>query len=301
MHVQKTSLIWQNGEFIPWEKATTHVLTHGLHYGSGIFEGIRFYATESGPAIFRLQCHMERFLYSAAALKMTLPFSLKMLSEAIVKLVRETGLSEGYIRPIAYYNADIVGVHPKGAKTDVAIACWPWGKYLPKGKIAVKTSSFMRIHPKSTICDAKISGHYVNSILALQEISNTPYQEVLLLDADGYVAEGSAANVFIVKDNTLFTPTKGSILPGITRETVLELAKEYQIDAIEKKITLEEVYNADEAFFCGTAVEINPFHSVDDKPIGKGETGPITEQITSLYHDAVRGKLPRFDHYLCAI
>ncbi len=296
--METPSPIWQNGHFVPWDQATVHVLTHGLHYGSGVFEGIRAYQTDKGTAIFRLTDHIERFLYSASVLKMTLPYSAAQLIDATCELVRQIKLDACYIRPIAFYGADKLGIYPKTVPIEVAIAAFPWGKYLPADNLAVKTSRYIRIHPRSTVTDAKISGHYINSILALQEIINTDYSDVLLLDADGNVAEGSGANVFIVKDNALLTPPSETILPGLTRQTVFDLAKQYNITAKETVLTLDDMYNADEAFFCGTAAEITPFHRLDDRTISNGETGQLTSTIMSLYSDTVHGKLPEFSQYL---
>lgn len=290
--------LWHNGRFVDWEQANTHVLTHGLHYGAGVFEGIRAYPTDQGSAIFRLDDHFKRFAYSASVLKMTLPYSTAELIDATCELCRRGQITSGYIRPVAFYGAGTLGVHPKKNPVDVAIAILPWGKYLPAGKLAVKTSNYIRIHPRSTITDAKISGHYVNSILALQEIDSTDYHEILLLDANGNVAESSSSNIFIVKDNVLFTPPAETILPGITRKTVFTIAEKNKLTAKEKLLTLDDIYSADEAFFCGTAVEITPFHSLDDKSIGNGETGPITNQMISIYQDMVHGKLPEFKNYL---
>ena len=293
-----SSTVWYNGEFLPWDKAQIHLATHGLHYGSGVFEGIRVYETPISPAVFRLTDHMKRFFYSANALKMTLDYSLDALIEATLELLRRTQLTQGYIRPVAFYNADSLGVNPKGAKPSVAIMCFDWGKYFAKSALALKTSDFIRIHPKSTIVDAKINGHYVNSIMASQQVDATPYDDALLLDFEGNVAECSAANIFIIKDNALLTPAPGSILPGITRQTVLEdIAPLCGLTAKETTITLDDIYTADEAFVCGTAIEVAPVRSLDDKIIGQG-TSPVGEKIAALYHDMACGKLAKFERHL---
>ena len=296
--MEETDYIWKNGTMLPWESATTHVLTHTLHYGGGVFEGLRVYDTERGPAIFRLPEHIERLFYSASALQMQIPFSQKEIVDACIKVVRENKLQKGYVRPIAYYGYGKMGVNPKGAAVDVAIACWPWGAYLPHDMIEVKVSSFIRIHPKTTVADAKISGHYVNSILAVLELSGTKYHEALFLDFNGNVAEGPGENLFVVKNGAIFTPQLGTILPGITRATVMELARSLGFRITETNLTLSDVYTSDEAFFTGTAAEVTPIRSVNDMVIGKGEVGPLTSGIRKLFFDVVHGRIKEFEKFV---
>jgi branched-chain amino acid aminotransferase len=295
--MDKTQYIWHNGKIVPWEQAQVHVLTHTLHYGAGAFEGLRAYETDRGPAIFRLNEHIERLFYSTGAIKMTIPYTQEQLAAATVELFKVNKLPDGYIRPLVYYGAGVMGLNPRNSPVEVAIACWPWGKYLGD-LIDVKSSSYIRIHPKSTVADAKICGHYVNSILAVQELRDTKYHEALFLDADGYVAEGPGENIFLVSGKQLVTPRLGSILAGITRATVIELAKAQGIRVVQRNVSLDECYEAEELFFTGTAAEVTPIRSLNDHPIGEGKVGPITEQLQRLYRDLVTGKLAKYDHYL---
>lgn len=290
--------IWKNGEFIKWEDCTTHVISHTLHYGGGAFEGIRCYQTERGTAVFRLKEHMERLHYSSKAIGMTLNYSVDDLCEATLSLLKKTRLAQGYIRPLAFYGTGQMGLRPGKASKELIIAAWPWGAYLPHETVDVKISSYIRIHPKSTIADAKICGHYVNSILSVLELNGTNYHEALLLDSEGYIAEGPGENFFIVKDETVYTPARGTILPGITRDTIFKLSEKYNYPVVEKKITPEEAFNADEAFFTGTAAEITPIQSIDDKQIGKGGVGPITAKFRDGYLDVVYGRDESFDRFL---
>lgn len=296
--MQTTEKIWHNGQFVPWADAKIHVLTHTLHYGGGAFEGIRFYKTNKGSAIFRLHDHIERLFYSASVLNMTIPYPYEEIIAAIKELVRINGLEAGYVRPIVFYGYGKMGVNPIGNPVDLAIACWPWGAYLPHDSIDIKVSSYMRIHPDSTAIDAKLCGHYVNSILASLEIQGTHYHEALLLDNQGNIAEGVGENFFLAKEGTLYTPNLGDILPGITRATVLELAEQLGLTAVEADITLYEAYQAEEAFFTGTAAEITAIRSINDKKIGKEKLGPITATIKQAYLDVVHGKNPEMMHYL---
>lgn len=289
----ETQYIWKNNQIIPWHAAQMHVLTHGLHYGSAVFEGIRCYATQNGPAIFKLKEHMERFIYSAQQLGMQLPYSLDELCEAIKFTIHKNGLEESYIRPLAYYGYGSMKVVPTpNLPVEVIIACWPWEDYLGTTAVDIVVSPYIRIHPQSTQADAKISGHYVNSILAGLALKNTHYHEALLLDFEGYVAEGSAENIFIVKKNQIMTPAIGSILVGITRNTVIQIAQSLGIDVIECKLTPEDILTADEAFFSGTAVEITPIRSLNNQAIASGALGPITRLIQSHYHKIVHAVLP---------
>jgi branched-chain amino acid aminotransferase len=293
--MDESEVIWQNGEFIPWHSAQTHVLAHGLHYGAAVFEGIRCYKTPDGPAVFKLREHMERFFYSAKQLGMVLPYTLDELCQACIDTLNKNNCEEAYIRPLAYYGYGSMRVTPTDdLPVEVIIACWSWGEYLAASEIDVATSSFIRVHPKSTVADAKISGHYVNSIQAGLAIKNTRYQEALLLDSDSYVAEGSASNIFIVKGNVLSTTKEGTILPGITRATIIDIAKDHGLSVEEKRFTVDEIHAADEAFFCGTAVEVAAIRSLDDQLIGDGKTRPITEKIKQAYSDVIHGNNPEF-------
>ena len=299
--MQETKVIWMNGKFVPWKDAKIHILTHTLHYGGGAFEGIRFYETSEGPAIFRLNDHIERLLYSTSVLKMNLPYSQDDIINAVKELVRQNELPAGYIRPIAYFGYGKMGVNPVGSPSELAIACWPWGAYLPHEAVDIKTSSYIRIHRQSTKVDAKLCGHYLNGILATLELQGTHYHEALFLDDQDFISEGVGENFFIVKDKVLYTPRLGTILAGITRETVMELAATFGHDVVEKDLTLEEAYQADEAFFTGTAVEVTAIRSIDDKVLGDGGVGPITAKIKKAYLDIVHGKNPEYLSFLTFI
>lgn len=299
--MQATQTIWFNGEFIPWNEAKIHVLSHTLHYGGGVFEGIRFYKTDKGTAIFRLLEHVDRLLYSANALKMALPYTRDEIIEIIKEVVRMNQQEEGYIRPIAFYGYGKMSVNPSGCPLDFAIACWPWGAYLPHDSVDVKTSRYIRIHPQSTVVDAKLCGHYLNGILASLELQGTPYHEALFLDDKGFISEGAGENFFIVKKNVIYTPKSGTILIGITRDTVIKLANTLGFDVQQTDITLEQAYEADEAFFTGTAAEVTPIRSIDDKFLGENHIGPITATLKVSYWEAVRGKNPAFIKYLSFI
>jgi branched-chain amino acid aminotransferase len=300
--MQTTQFIWHNGKLVPWNDAKVHVLTHTLHYGGGAFEGIRFYQTSQGSAIFRLPEHIDRLLFSASILKMNVPFSKEQLISAVRETVRINGLQEGYIRPLVYYGSGIMGVNPTGAPVELAIACWPWGAYLGHDMVDIKISKYVRIHPRSSVPEAKLCGHYVNSILVRLEIQGTHYHEGLLLDTEGNVAEGSGENFFIVKEGVLHTPKIGGILPGITRKTIMEIASKHNIKTIERDIKPDEVYTADEAFFTGTAAEVTPIRSIDDKVLGQGEkVGPITDKLRQAYLKVVQGKDDNFLKYLTFI
>lgn len=296
--METTEYIWHNGSFVRWEDAKIHILTHALHYGGGAFEGIRFYKTDKGPAIFRLREHIERLYYSMGVMRMESPHSQKTVTEATIELVRRNKLEQGYIRPLAYFGYGVMGLNPRNAPVEIAIACWPWGAYLPHEMVDIKTSSYIRIHPRSTVADAKICGHYVNSILAVQELKGTKYHEALFLDADCNIAEGPGENFFIVKNGEILTPPLGTILAGITRQTVLELAPKLGYKVIQRNITLPEAYAADEAFFTGTAAEVTPIRTIDDKVLGKGELGPVSKKIRDTYLDIVYGRNPEHSDYL---
>ena len=286
--MQPTDHIWQNGTFVPWQQANTHVLSHGLHYGSGVFEGIRCYDTKNGTKIFKLPEHVARLFYSARALGMAIPYSEAEMCQAIEDTVAKNTLKAGYIRPLVYYGYGGLGVTPrKDLPVEVMIACWPWGQYLDAPAVDIKISDFIRIHPQSSVTDAKICGHYVNSLMAGLAIRDTHYHEALLLDSDGYVAEGSAENIFIVKDGILTTTPLGTILNGITRATVMEMAATMGMTVHQERFLPQAVWDADEAFFCGTAVEIVPIRSLDDRLIGNGEPGLISQQFQHAYHALV--------------
>ncbi len=294
----RDGVIWSDGELVPWREATTHVLTHTLHYGVGVFEGVRAYKTDRGTAIFRLRDHTDRLFRSAHILAMKIPFERDVINEAQRTVVRENNLNSAYIRPIAFYGSEGMGLRADMLRTHVAIAAWDWGAYLGEEGmtrgIRVRTSSFTRLHVNISMCRAKASGNYINSILALQEALACGYDEALLLDAQGYVMEGSGENVFIVRDGRLMTPDLTSALDGITRATVMQLIRDLGLELEEKRITRDEVYIADEAFFTGTAAEVTPIREVDGRVIGTGERGPVTERLQSLFFDVVHG---RHDHY----
>lgn len=299
--LQKTEFIWMNGHLIPWDQAQVHVLTHTLHYGSGVFEGIRYYKTEQGSAIFCLEEHVDRLIFSAQSLKMELHYNKQEIMDAIIQTVHQNKIEAGYIRPLAYFGYGKMGVNPVNCPVELIIACWPWGSYHAESFLDIKTSSFIRVHPDSSIIDAKFSGHYLNSILALLEIRGTHYHEVLLLDYNGHVAEGSAVNFFMVKNGQIMTPKLGDILPGITRAFILKLANDLGYKTMEADIKLEDAKNADEAFFTGTAAEVTPIRSIDDKILGNGEVGAITTKLRNAYLDVVHGRDPKYAHHLSEI
>jgi branched-chain amino acid aminotransferase len=290
----RDGFIWQDGKLVPWREATTHVLTHSLHYGMGVFEGVRAYKTERGTAIFRLKEHTERLMRSAHIFQMEMPYDVATLNEAQKEVVRANNLESGYLRPIAFYGSEKMGVSPKGAKVHVVIAAWPWGAYLGEEGmqrgIRIKTSSYTRHHVNITMVRAKASGNYMNSILANNEALTDGYDEALLLDPEGYVCEGAGENIFIVKNGKLYTPDLTACLEGITRATVIQLAHEQGLQVIEKRITRDEVYCADEAFFTGTAAEITPIRELDNRQIGVGYRGPITKALQDKYFDVVYGR-----------
>jgi len=290
----RDGVIWYDGKLVPWRDATTHVLTHTLHYGMGVFEGVRAYDTPQGTAIFRLQAHTDRLFDSAHIMGMKMPFSKDEINEATRVAVRENKLDSAYIRPMAFYGSEAMGLRATGLKVHVIIAPWSWGAYMGeealRNGIKVRTSSFTRHHVNISMTRAKANGHYINSMLALQEALSGGADEALLLDPEGFVAEGSGENVFLVKDDVLYTPDVTACLNGITRSTVLTLAGELGIKVVEKRITRDEVYIADEAFFTGTAAEVTPIREVDGRSIGIGRRGPVTEKLQKAYFDLVSGK-----------
>lgn len=297
--------IWMDGQLVDWRSANIHVLSHTLHYGMGIFEGVRAYQTAAGTAIFRLQEHTRRLFNSAKIFQMTLPFDQQTIADAQIEVVRTNQLESGYIRPIAWLGSEKLGLSAKGNSVHVAIAAWPWATYLGEqaltAGIRVKISSLQRHHVNVSMVRAKASGWYVNSILAHQEVAANGYDEALLLDTDGYVSEGSGENVFMVSKGRLYTPDLSSCLDGITRDTVMILARAYDIEVIEKRITRDEMYCADEAFFTGTAAEIIPIRELDNRLIGEGQRGPITAKLQRAFFDIVTGKDPQYAHWLTLI
>jgi len=301
----RDGVIWYDGKLVNWRDATTHVLTHTLHYGMGVFEGVRAYKTDKGTAIFRLQEHTDRLFRSAHILGMKMPYDKKTIAEAQRAAVRENKLESAYIRPMAFYGAEAMGIAAKTLSTHIICAAWSWGAYMGEEAITkgirVKTSSFARHHVNITMCKAKANGNYMNSILAHQEAAQDGYHEALLLDVDGFVAEGSGENIFIVRNGKLYTPDLTSALEGITRDTIIQLAAEIGLEVIEKRITRDEVYSADEAFFTGTAAEVTPIRELDNRAIGSGTRGPITEKLQSLYFDVVKGKSAKHANWLTLV
>ena len=294
--------IWFDGAMVPWREAKVHVLTHTLHYGLGVFEGVRAYETDRGTAIFRLTEHTERFFRSAHILGMNMPYDNDTLNAAQVAVVQENGLESAYLRPLAFYGSEGMGIRADMLKTHIAIATWEWGAYLGedglKNGIRVRTSSFTRHHVNITMCRAKACGNYINSILALQEALSGGADEALMLDTEGYVTEGTGENIFVVRNGVVYTPDLSSALEGITRDTVIRLIGEAGLDLVEKRITRDEVYVADEAFFTGTAAEVTPIRELDGRSIGNGGRGPITEQLQASYFDCVHGRDPKHDDWL---
>jgi len=287
--------IWMDGEFVEWREAKIHVLTHSLHYGMGVFEGVRAYATDRGPAIFRLEEHTQRLQQSAHILGMPIPFSAEVLNQAQIDIVTKNELSSAYLRPLVYYGSEAMGLHAKGLKVHVSIAAWEWGPLLGaealENGIRVKTSSFSRHHVNSSMGKAKVTGNYTNSIMSLQEAKKGGYDEALMLDTQGFVAEGSGENLFMVRRGKVYTPALTSALEGITRDTIVELLTQSMgLEVIEKQITRDELYTADEAFFTGTAAEVTPIREVDDRVIGLGKIGTVSKEIQQRYFDLVNGK-----------
>jgi len=290
----RDGVIWLDGELVPWREAKTHVLTHTLHYGMGVFEGVRAYHADKGTAIFRLQEHTDRLFRSAHIMMMPMPFDKETLNEAQRTVVRENNLDSAYIRPMCFYGSEGMGLRADNLKVHVMVAAWSWGAYLgaegmEKG-IRIRTSSFTRHHVNITMCKAKANGNYMNSMLALREALTCGADEAMLLDNEGYVAEGSGENIFVVRDGIIYTPDLTSALDGITRNTIFQLADEIGVTIKEKRITRDEVYIADEAFFTGTAAEVTPIREVDGRVIGAGKRGPITERLQSMYFDLVHGR-----------
>ena len=301
----RDGVIWLDGELVPWREARVHVLTHTLHYGMGVFEGVRAYKTDQGAAIFRLDAHTRRLFNSAKIMGMELPYDAETLNEAQRSVVRDNGLESAYIRPMCFFGSEGMGLHADNLRVHVMVAAWQWGAYLGdeafERGIRVKTSSYTRHHVNISMCKAKANGHYINSMLALAEATRDGYDEALLLDVEGYVAEGSGENIFLVYDGTLYTPELTSALNGITRDTILRFAAELEVPVVEKRLTRDEVYIADEAFFTGTAAEVTPIRELDNRAIGEGRRGPVTEQLQQLYFDQVHGRRSQYPDWLTPV
>lgn len=301
----RDGVIWLDGEFVPWREAKVHVLTHTLHYGFGVFEGVRAYQTVNGPAIFRLREHTRRLLDSAKILGMHMPFNAEQINQACIETVRENGLESAYLRPMAFYGSEGMGLRADNLSTHVMIAAWEWGAYLGAENIErgirIKTSSYTRHHVNVTMCRAKANGNYINSMLALQEAVAAGYDEALLLDTEGFVAEGSGENFFMVRDGVIYTPELASALAGITRDAVIQLAAEAGFEIREKRITRDEVYVCDEAFFTGTAAEVTPIRELDGRIIGEGARGPITTRLQKLFFDQVESRRDAHPEWLTPV
>jgi branched-chain amino acid aminotransferase len=301
----RDGVIWMDGELVPWREAKIHVLTHTLHYGMGVFEGVRAYKTDRGTAIFRLQEHTDRLFGSAHIMMMKVVQDRAEIIEAQKTVVRDNGLETAYIRPLFFYGSEGMGLRADNLRVHAAVAAWEWGSYLgdenmEKG-IRIRTSSYTRHHVNITMCKSKATGNYINSMLALTEALQSGYDEAMLLDDHGFVAEGSGENIFIVRNGVVYTPDTSSALEGITRDTLMTLAADSGIEVVEKRISRDEVYLADEAFFTGTAAEVTPIREVDGRVIGDGKRGPVTEKLQSLYFDVVHGRVERYNDWLTVV
>ena len=301
----RDGFIWYDGELVPWRDATTHVLSHSLHYGLSVFEGVRAYKTVKGTAIFRLAEHTQRWINSGRIYLMNLPYSKERLMEAQLEVVRANKLESCYLRPIAFYGSEKMGISTRGTTVHVAIAAWSWGAYLgeeglQKG-LRVKTSCFARHHVNVTMPRAKVATTYANSILANLEATQDGYDEALLLDTQGFVAEGAGENLFVIKDGMIYEPEIASALTGITRDSVIQIAREFGLEVRPRRLTRDDIYIADEAFFTGTAAEVTPIRELDNRVIGSGSRGPITEKIQARFFDVVNGRAPEFEHWLSFI
>lgn len=301
----RDGLIWFDGEMVPWRDAKVHVLTHTLHYGMGVFEGVRAYETEKGPAIFKMREHTDRLFRSAHIMRMPMPFDKDTINEAQKAVVKANNLHEAYLRPMVFYGSEGMGLRADNLQAHVIVAAWSWPSYMsPEAKekgIKVRTSSYTRHHVNISMCKAKANGHYINSMLALREALDSGCEEALLLDNEGYVAEGSGENIFIIRDGIMFTPELTSCLDGITRKTIFSFAEELGVEVREKRITRDEVYIADEAFFTGTAAEVLPIRELDGRVIGTGVRGPLTEKFQTMYFDAVKGRNPARQDWLSLV
>ncbi|MCZ6602975.1 MAG: branched-chain amino acid transaminase [Planctomycetota bacterium] len=300
-----SKMIWMDGELIPWEKAQIHVMTHTLHYGLSFFEGIRLYKTRNGPAVFRLKEHIDRFYNSGHIAKVKIPFSKEQLTEGIKATVRANDFEECYIRPLCHLGVGNRGLNNIGAPVHVSIIVWPWGPYLGedglKNGIRTKISSYTRHHVNVSLTKAKIAGNYVNSQLAKREVVEMGFEEAILLDPQGYVAEGTGENIFIVRNGSLKTPPLGAVLEGVTRDSVMVLARDQGVPLVEEVFTRDELYIADEAFFTGTAAEVTPIREVDLRQIGEGKPGPVTRKLQDAYFRAVRGEDDQYETWLSPI
>jgi len=298
----RDGFIWYDGKLVPWREATTHVLTYTLHYGVGCFEGVRAYQTPKGTAIFRLDDHTQRLLNSAKILGMKMPYTPEQLNEAQLEVLRANKLKEAYLRPMVFYGAEGMGLRADNLKTHVIVAAWTWGAYLGADNmergIRVKTSSFTRHHVNAAMCRAKANGQYINSMMALNEVLRDGYDEAIMLDTQGFIAEGSAENIFLVINGELHTPDITACLDGITRRTIVQLAKDFKIPVRERRITRDEVYIADEAFFTGTAAEVTPIREVDNRAIGAGKRGPLTQKLQAAYWALVKGESGQYPQWL---
>ncbi|MEW6053433.1 MAG: branched-chain amino acid transaminase [Nitrospirota bacterium] len=303
--IPKTDKIWMDGKFVDWDKAHVHVLTHTLHYGLGVFEGIRCYETKKGPAVFRLNEHVDRLFSSAHIFLMEIPYTPKQIRDAVIETIQVNKIRECYIRPLAYIGYGAMGLYPRGNPVHVSIAVWSWGAYLGdkglKEGIRIKTSSFIRNHVNANMTRGKVCGYYVNSQLAKKEAISCGYDEALLLDTEGYVSEGSGENIFIVRNGVLKTTPLTSILEGITRNSILQIAREQKIKVVEERFTRDELYIADEAFFTGTAAEVTPIREADGRVIGEGRPGKITKKLQSIFFDIVKGKNGTFASWLTKV
>jgi len=298
----RDGFIWMDGEWVEWREAKIHVLTHTLHYGMGVFEGVRAYETESGPAIFKLEEHTDRWFNSAKILGMTIPFDRETLNQAQREVITRNNLKSAYMRPMCFYGSEGMGLRADNLKVHTMIAAWEWDAYLgeenmTKG-IRICTSSFVRQHSNPALVQAKMNGNYVNSMMALKEALDKGFDEALMLDDKGFVSEGSAENIFVVTDGVIYTPFLTSALTGITRNTIFTLAKDLGYDVIEKQLTCEDVSSADEAFFTGTAAEVTPIRGLDEHTIGSGTRGPITQKLQSLYFDCVAGRSKQYESWI---
>jgi len=303
--LQATEKIWMNGSFVKWDDAKVHILTHSMHYGTAVFEGIRCYKTGNGSAVFRLHEHVDRLFDSAHICQMEIPHTRKAVNEAILETIRVNKIDACYIRPLAYLGYGAMGIFPKENPVQLSIAVWPWGSYLGeeglKNGIRVKISSFTRPHVNATMVRSKTTANYANSLLAKREALKDGYDEAMLLDTDGYVAEGSGENVFMARKGVIKTPPLTSILEGITRDTIMQLAAERGMRLVEERFTRDELYIADEAFFTGTAAEITPIREVDNRTIGAGKPGPITQELQAAFFDIVHGKDGRHADWLTPV
>jgi len=303
--LEETKYIWMNGKLVDWKDANLHFLTHTLHYGSGVFEGIRCYETSKGTAIFRLEEHIKRLFFSAEVIGMKIPYTEKQLFDACVKTVKENELKSGYIRPLAYFGYGKMGIAITGATVDVGIAVWPWGAYLGKegieNGVGIKISPYLRPSADTMPTNAKVCGNYANSLVAKMDAVNNGYSDALLFDRNGNVAECSGENIFFIKKGVLITPTTENCLKGITRDSIIQIAKDLRMKVEERNITKKEMFEMEECFMTGTAAELTPVSSIDKKPIGNGTAGPITKKIQEIYFGAVRGKENKYLNWLTLV